>query len=325
MTVIVNAIWDGKVCQIVDRQISRSGMLRPVEVVDTTSVKVCVVRCSNALFSVAYTGIAVAHGQWMDAIVARCLAHRPLSETMMQPGIRWLLRPLHVVIRELAINLNGQLNSDNQTRSASIQFSIAGWHLGRNPTPFLWNLLRDLPEKNGMRYFRLQRQSIGKFLRTYPSGLHAESLGDIGNVVDERLWLLEKVDGFTHDDVERHIRDAIIARSEQTATVGRSVLAVQLDPRDINGQVTFTNYPSSEDDSRPHLQSGWTLSPFMVCSPGTSSTVGATYSSCSKYVEGGYIDVNANLHVRTRVPIEAVHHGGAMVLSFGTQSREPVP
>lgn len=324
MTVIVNAIWGGKVCQVVDRQISRSSGLGQVEVIDTESVKVCIVRCSNALFSIAYTGIAAAHGQWMDGIVARCLAHRPLAEAMIQPGVRWLLRPLHVVIRELAINLSGRLNSDSQTRNASIQFSIAGWHLGRSPKPFLWDLLRDPPERNGMRYFRLQRQLVGKFLRTYPSGLHAESLGDIGMVVDERLSLLEKTDNFTHDDVERHIRDAIIVRSEQTATVGRSVLAIQLDPNDTNGQVTFTSYPNLENDARPQLQSGWTLSPFMVCSPSYSSTFGATYSSCSKYVEGGYIDVKANLHVRTRLPIEAVHHGGPIALSFGTQSRTPL-
>ena len=133
MTVIVNSFWGGRITQVVDRQISRritrSG---PVEVVDPASTKVCVVLCGNALLSIAYTGVAVAHLQWMDSVIASCLAHRPLDKAMVEPGAIWLARPVHTVISELTLNLNGRLNSDPLARGLDLHLSIVGWHLGRS-------------------------------------------------------------------------------------------------------------------------------------------------------------------------------------------------
>jgi hypothetical protein len=132
MTVIVNAIWGGRITQVVDRQISRrvDGFGR-VEVIDPTSTKVCVVLCSNALLSIAYTGVAVANHQWMDSVMASCLAHRTLDEAMVQPGTPLLGRPVHTVIHELGLNLNWRLNADPQSRGSALRVSIVGWHLGR--------------------------------------------------------------------------------------------------------------------------------------------------------------------------------------------------
>lgn len=69
MTVIVNTIWGNRISQIVDRQISQRGAGGSASVVDALSTKACVVLCSNALASIAYTGIAVAHQRWVDAVV----------------------------------------------------------------------------------------------------------------------------------------------------------------------------------------------------------------------------------------------------------------
>ena len=113
MTVIINAIWGGRITQVVDRQISRRAS-RAVEVVDLASTKVCVVRCSNALLSIAYTGVAVVKLGWMDSVLADCLAHRRLEAAIIQPGTPWLGRSAHMVIGELAINLNGRLNPTRQ-------------------------------------------------------------------------------------------------------------------------------------------------------------------------------------------------------------------
>ena len=326
MTVIVNTIWVGRVCQVVDRQISKATIDgRQVEVVDTTSTKVCVALCSNALISIAYTGVAVAHQQWMDTMIASCLAHRPLSEAMIQPGIPGLGRPVHTVIHELSLNLNGRLNSDARARNEDVRISVVGWHLGRRHTALAWELRRGTRQTNGLRYFEIVRHPLGKFLRAQPSGLWVESLGNAGATVDDRLRALGQSTGFTHDDVERYVRDAIISRAAETATVGRAVLAVQLDPFDRDGHVQFTSYPDTDDTAPPLLQSGWTLTRTMVCSPSTSSTLGASCSPCGRYITGGYGDAGVNLQVRTRLPANIVHLGGPSVITFGTQRRSVAP
>ncbi len=329
MTVIVNAILAGRVLQIVDRQISRTvGTGIQAQVIDTTSTKVCVVRCANALVSIAYTGVAVASQQWMDLVLARCLAQRRLEYAMIQPGTHALARPIHVVMKQLAINLNGKLNADERTRREDILFSIAGWHLGRRLTPLLWQLKRGPMQSNGNRYFELDRTEhrVGKFLREDPYGLYMEHLGDSGATVDSTLREIRHTTGANvEDELERFICAAIRARAAETTTVGSSILAVQLDPRNREGQIQFTTYPDDAAIAPPPLQSGWTLTPAMICSPSSCSTFGATYSDCGNYIMGGYIHMEDNVHVRTRLPVSDAHHGGPVAISFGTQRRIEAP
>ena len=175
-----------------------------------------------------------------------------------------------------------------------------------------------------MRYFNVMHNPVGRFLRHHPSGLSIESLGDPSLAVDERLRAIAQTVGYTHDDVERHIVEAIGVRATQTLTVGASCLAVQLDPRECGGQAQFTYYPAKDaegDAAVPTFITGWVLTERMICSPGTQSTFGSTVSACGKYVIGGFSDGITNLHVRARLPSEVVHHGGPHVMAFGSQTR----
>lgn len=328
MTVIVNAIWGGRVCQVVDRQISRRAKLgHRVTVEDRFSTKVCAALCSDALLTIAYTGVAVANQQWMDSVIASCLAHRKLSPAMLQSGAPSLARPAHIVIRELATNLNGRLNGDSHARLLDLHLTVAGWHLGNGLRPLSWELERDPPETNGMRYFRVRQNKVGKFLRENPQGLQLEFFGDTDASFERYLRALGETSGFTHDDVERYVVEGIRMRSKHTLTVGSSCLAVQLDQHDAEGHVQFTHYPSCDaDDSQAStFMSGWVLTPRLISSPGTQTTLGSRYSPCGRYVEGGFSDVGTNLQVRTRLPMENVHHGGPNVIHFGTQQRRPTP
>jgi hypothetical protein len=325
VTVILNTIWGGRVSQIVDRQITRrvsSGDF--FELVDPASMKICVVLCSNALVSIAYTGVAVANSEWMDATVASCLAHRRLATAMIQPGAPLLARPLHILIRELAWNLNERLNCDKRARADNLQLSIVGWHLGRRLTPLAWELRRGRLEPNGMRYFRLIRNPVGKFLRECPTGLWAQSLGDTGTSVDAKLKALGKTRGFTHDDVEHYAKDVIGDRARETSTVGPECIGVQLDPLDTEGEVQFTYYPRSSSETVPALLSAWVLTPTIVCAPAAQSTFGTTFSACGAYRVGGFRDCRANLHVRTRLPASIVHYAGSVRIAYATQERAPV-
>ena len=175
-----------------------------------------------------------------------------------------------------------------------------------------------------MRCFRINRHPVGKFLRRCPTGLWAESLGDTGTTVDSRLQALGKTRGFTHDDVELYAKEAIAARSTETATDGAECLAVQLDPVDAGGQVQFTYYPGPNAVNAPTFLTGWVLTPTIVCSPGMESTSGSTFSECGKYIVGGFTDCGASLNVRTRLPSAYAHYGGPVVMSYGTQARAPV-
>lgn len=323
MTVIVNTIWGNRISQIVDRQISQRGPGDSASVVDTLSTKACVVLCSNALVSIAYTGIAVAHQRWMDTVVASCLAHRELDTAMIQPGAIYLARPIHTIIHELSINLNGRLNSDARARGADLRLSVIGWHLGNEPRPFSWELVRGAEQDNGRRYFTIIRHPAGKFLRQHPRGLWAETLGDVGRTVDDGVRSLERTEGFTHDDVERHIKNVITERATETVTVGGESLAIQLDPFDSEGQVQITRYPSPDSQDAALLMTCWVLTPRLICSPGNESTYGCSYSPCGHYLTSGFSDGNTNLKVRTRLPLETAHFGGLAVLAYGTQKRCP--
>ena len=324
MTVIVNTIWGNRINQIVDRQISQQRVGGSTSVVDALSTKACVLLCSNALASVAYTGTAVAHGRWMDTVIASCLAHRELDTAMIQPGAPNLARPIHTIIHELLINLNGRLNSDPRARGADLRLSVTGWQLGKRPRPFSWELVRGPKQDTGMRYFTIIHHPVGKFLREHPRGLWAETLGDPGATVDERVRALELTEAFTHDDVERHIKNAIAARARETVTVGCESLAIQLDPFDSEGQVQITRYPSPNCQDPALLMTCWVLTPRLICSPGTESTFGCTYSACGNYLVGGFSDGDTNLKVRTRLPLETAHFGGPAVLAYDTQKRRPL-
>lgn len=206
MTVIVNTVWGGRVSQVVDRQISRKVVDEGHSVVDRESNKVLIVLTKDALVSIAYTGIAVADCKWMDCVIANCLAHRKLDNAMIQSGIPYLARPIHAIIDELALNLNGKLNGDKVARTLDLKLSIVGFHFSDKQTPLAWELSRGRKKESGFRYFKVTKRKLGKFLREHPNGLWGETLGDSGNTVDEGLAALSQTEGMTHDDVELYIR-----------------------------------------------------------------------------------------------------------------------
>lgn len=320
MTVIINTIWGGRVTQIVDRQISRSAGVQGCEVVDSKSNKVCVVLTRDALVSIAYTGIAVSHETWIDCVIADCLAHRKLKSTMIQPGSRYLARPLHAIIHELSLNLNGILNSDKRARLYDLRLSIVGLHFSNRPTPLAWELRRGSKEKNGNRYFDIVKHKVGKFLRENPGGLWGETSGNPGTTVDEGLKSLADTDGFTHDDVERHIRDLVMKRSTETKTVSPECIAVQLDLRKTDGHAQITFYPKE----RSPLLSPWILTPRMICAPTLTLSSNLPISDCEKYSIGGFEDGNTKLNVLTRIPVEYRQQESG-VISIKFQNRAKIP
>lgn len=324
MTVIMNTIWGRRVSQVIDRHIT-SYEMRP-RVLDPISTKQCVVLCGNALAVFGYTGTAIVNLSWMDTVLANCLAHRSLETAMIQRSTQHLGRAIHVIVKDLALNLNGRLNSlrsDEHARSADLTISIVGWHLGRRYTPFAWELRRGPQLSKKKRYFQLFYNKVGKVLRCSPNGLWGETLGDPGATVDTALQNLANTSGFSHDDVEIYTKEAIRERSKETNTVGGGCIAIQLDPLDASGHVQVTYYPDSPTGEPPSFLSPWILTPAMICAPALQSTVGHSYSECGKYVQGGFVDPQTNLHVRTRLPAHTVHHGRPLVVSYGTQHRTP--
>ena len=300
MTVIVNTIWGGKVTQIVDRQITIERVRNNYEVYDSESNKLCVILARNALVSIAYTGIAVAHQRWIDCIIAECLAHRELENSMIQPGAAYLNRPIHTIVKELSWNLNGRLNSDNRSRVENLRISIIGFHLTGSYTPLAWELSRGNKEKNGNRYFQITKHKVGKFLRENPAGLWGDTLGNPGKTIDEGMQKLSNIVGLDHDGVERYVSDLIKKRSTETSTVSKCCISVQLDPFNNDGQVQVTFYPTTIS---PFL-SPWVMTPRLICSPALATSSMAKESECSNYVIGGFEDVNTNLNVLTRIPSE---------------------
>jgi hypothetical protein len=272
--------------------------------VDKESNKICLVQTPNAIFSMAYTGVAVANHAWFDCVIANCLAHRQLALALVQPGSRYLARPMHVILDELRVNLNGQLNLDPKAKLESLTVSIVGWHLGRRLTPFFWKMSRGSQNENGFRYFEMTREHVGKFLRKCPNGLYADYLGDTGTLVQQRLDQLESTNGWNHDDVERHIRQAILDRSKETQTVSGDCLAVQIDPTDGDGHFQVTFYPAQRQDGGYPLVSPWVLTPRMICAPSITSSAYGKMSECGAYLTAGFSDGNTKLHIRTRIPKE---------------------
>ncbi len=320
MTVIINTIWGGRVTQTVDRQISRNIGNQNYEKVDSESNKVCIVLTRDALVSIAYTGVAVAHENWMDCVIADCLAHRKLKFAMVQPGTPDLARPLHTIINELSLNLNGKLNSDKKSRLYDLQVSIVGLHFSNRPKPLAWELRRGKKEQNGNRYFKVTKHNVGKFLREHPSGLWGETLGNSGNTVEEGLKALAKIEGFTHDDVERYLKNLIMKRSDETQSVSPECVSVQLDLRKSDGHAQFTFYPMKESP----LLSPWVLTPRMICAPSLMSSSNLPVSDCGRYSIGGFEDGNTNLNVLTRFPVEFKQQQSG-IISVKFQDRAKIP
>lgn len=324
MTVIINTIWGGRVCQIVDRHISRSPKNGPVQVIDKLSTKACVFLCKNALASIAYTGISVAHNHWMDTVIASCLARdRKLSDAMIQLGSSLLSRPVHTIIKELSFNLNGQLNSDSSAREHDLHLSIVGWQIynhHKHPRPFSWEMSRDTKDRDGRRYFAIKQNKL--IFREYPHALWGETLGSPGNTINNRLLELEAKKDFTHDDVEKYFKEAISIRATETPTVGSGCLAIQLNPLNADWQVQFTNYPDAYSQEPPRFISAWVLTPRMICAPGWKSASSYDFSECGKYLMDGFKDHQTKLKVRTRLPIDDAHFGGPSKISYGTQQRK---
>jgi len=324
MTVIVNTIWGGRISQIVDRQISQSLTDGTHAVVDAESNKVVIAFTRDAVVSIAYTGVAVANQTWVDCQIANCLAHTNLEMAFVQCGTRYLFRPVHVVIKELAINLNGCLNSDRRARIEDLTISVVGWHLGKQLKPFAWELRRGERQENGMRYFKLvtSLNRVGKFFREKPNGLWGETLGVPGALVDGRLSGLAKTTGLNHDDVEFYLRDAIRERARETTTVSSDCVAVQLDPRAEDWNVRVTYYPSeSRADGHP-LLSPWVLTSRLICAPTKYSSNFLPVSDCGRYALGGFEEGNTNLKVQLRLPIEMIQN--ARRISAAALTR-PVP
>lgn len=326
MTIIVSTIWGGRISIVVDRRISRRLSSNSITVVDDESNKLLVVQCRGALFAIAYTGVAVAQQRWMDSVIADCLAHRKLYPALVQPGSSLLARPAYALINELKINLNGALNTGTPSRAERLEVLVQGWEYGKKRLiPFSCKLIRGPRQPNGNRYFELHHHPVSTFFRENPSGLWGETLGDDGGATDKALGVLSSTAGFTHDDVERHIRQAVKDRSRETPTVSPSCVAVQVDPRVADGHILFTHYPHEASDAGYPFLSPWVMTPRMICSPSLSTSAYAPHSKCGRYLLGGFSDGNTNLHVVTRLPIEHAMAQSSGVLSWGYQPRPKVP
>lgn len=325
MTVIVSSICGGKISIAIDRRVSQ-GVGTAVNVVDDESNKLLVVRCRGALFAIVYTGVAVADQSWMDCVIANCLAHRQLEAGLAQTGAAHLARPAHALIDELRLNLNGVLNTDKGARNEGILVLVQGWEIRRNYlAPFSYKLTRGEPEPDGYRYVTLSHQAVGKFFRRRPRGLWAETLGDSGGAIDRSVRSLELVCGFTHDDIERHISRGIFERSKETPTVSASSVAVQLDPRIRDGQITFTYYPRGDVIEGHPILSPWVMTPRLISSSSMSTSAFAKESECGKYLLGGFSDVNTGTHLVARLPTENGVKTQDGPIRFSVQDRNKTP
>ncbi len=244
---------------------------------------------------------------------------------MIQPGSWFLSRQMHELIENLAFNLPIRLRNDPAVRVEGLTLAIVGWHLRPEPIPFLWELLWTPSAQRIGGRMMINRLQVAKHFRSFPSGLWLQSWGDIGTTFDDKLRQLENTTGFTHDDVERYIVGCVVQRSRETQTVGDACLATQLDPRDEEGHVQFSYYPSLQSDVPNSLFSGWLLTPTLISAPTLATTRGSSYSACNRYVEGGFYDTKSGISVRTRLPLQHISHGGPEVIGYGTATRTPPP
>jgi len=320
MTVIINTVWGGRISQVVDRQISKETDRHGYDVIDPESNKVLIALMKDALVSIAYTGIAVADSVWMDCVIANCLAHRKLGNAMIQPGIPYLMRPIHTVVKELALNLSGKLNREKVAKTHGLRVSIVGFHLSEKQTPLAWELSIGEKEENGVRYFKVTQHKLGKFLREHPNGLWGETLGNPGDTIDEGLAELGKTEGMNHDDVELFIKELIRKRASETESISAECIAVQIDLRRPDSQVQVTFYPKGN----AKLLTPWVLTPRLVSAPSVMSSSCLPVSECGKYVLGGFEDRNTNLSIRSRLPVEYTEeYKGAISMAFKDRAKIP--
>lgn len=324
MTILTTTIWGGRVSLVADRQISRKAT-GSTQVVATDASKALVVLCGNALFTVAYTGVATAKSIWLDEAIAGCLAFKPVKAAMVQPGSWFLARPVHELLKNLAFNLPIRLRSDPSLASEGLTLAVAGWHLRPRLQPFVWELGWASAARNIGGSMSITQHKVAKHFRHFRGGLWLQTWGDTGEHFEEKMRSLTKSEGLTHDDVERFIVNSIAERSRETLTVGDECIAVQLDPLDREGHVQFSYYPGAQADDPNSLLSGWLLTPTMISAPTRETTRGGTYSLCSRYITGGFYDMKAKLAVRTRLPVQAMRHGGPVVLGYSVAPRTPPP
>lgn len=324
MTILTATIRGGRISVVVDRQLSRPTRFG-LSVVNKEASKLLVAFCGNAIFAVTYTGVAVADSIWMDEAIASCLAFRKLESAMLQPGSWLLSRPVHELLNNLAFNLPIRLRTLPTIATQGLTLAVTGWHLRPRLQPFACELTWGKTAGQVGGSLGITRRQVAKHFKHFPGGLWLQALGDTGERYEETMQDLASSQGLTHDDIERYVVEAIVARSKETASVGEQCLALQLDPRDHDGQVQFTYYPGSIGADPHSFLTGWTLSPTMINSPTRESTSGSQYSSCNRYAVGGFSDSNSKLFIRTRLPIESMNHGGPVVISYATEKRNPPP
>jgi hypothetical protein len=325
VTILVAAVWGGRVSVVVDRQVSQRTSAG-LQVVDAEASKLLVVMCGNALFSISYTGVAVTSEMWMDEAIASCLAFRQIKPAMVQPGGGFFLaRPVHELLKNLAFNLPIRLRANPSVSTLGLTFAIAGWHLGPKSQPFIWEMTWQPEAANVGGSMSITRHQVAKHFRQFRTGIWMETWGDTDRAFVEKMNSIARTTvRLTHDDVEQRIVDAIAERSGKTLSVGGQCLALQLDLRyALQAPIQFTYYPTPSAHDPHQLLSGWLLTPTMIHSPTRESTGGSDYSTCGRYLLGGFSDQTAPLHVRTRIPIASVRHGGPTVMSYAVQVREP--
>lgn len=324
MTLIVASIWGGRASIVADRRISRAtGSVTTT--VEEEAAKLLAVYCGNALFGLAYTGIAVSGGAWIDQAIASCLAFRDVKPALIQPGSFSLRRPLHEILNNLAFNIPIRLRESRGVKATGLTLTAVGWQLGRRLVPFICELTLAPDSLHIGGRMRVVWHPVAKHFRHSPSGLWIQTWGDEDADLELRLRALAETHGLTHDDVERYVVDTIVQRGTRTPTVGDQCLALQIDPCRRDAQLQFSYYPNVSAEDPHSLLSGWVLAPTSIHSPTRETTQGAAFSECGQYVEGGYSDPNCGLIVRTRLPTSAMRLGRPMIISIGAQKRRMPP
>ena len=324
MTLIVASVWGGRVSIVADRRISKVTS-SSIAVVEEEAAKILTVYCADALCAITYTGIATVHGRWMDQTIANCLTMRTVEPAMIQPGSFFLGRPAHEILRNLAFNLPIRLRGVAGLSSTGLTLAVAGWHLRPRRQPFVAELTLTSESTAVGGSMKVKWYPVAKHFRHFPSGLWMQAWGDDDTALESTLRSLENTTGYTHDDVERFVVQAVLDRAQTTRTVGGQCLAVQLDPARPDAHIQFTYYPS-ESARDPHsFLSGWVMAPTSIHTPTRENTRGGAFSDCGQYVHGGYSDPNAGLFVRTRLPTSAMKLGGPLLMSYEAERPCPPP
>lgn len=314
MTVIVRAVLGDRVLLVVDRKITQQFSDGTFQAVDNDSNKVLVVQSLNALMLVAYTGVAVTHQKWMDHKLAELLTHQELGPVLAQPGAPMLARNRHEIIRELVLNLNGQLNSDPRIKSDRLRVVISGIEFRSRCLPFSCVLARDIksgyPESisgaKGNLYFSLNYEKLPK----YCAELQIDTYGDDGGGSGIKQLIrteIEKVFAreWSYDSIERALVSTVREWSKRTETVSPECTAIQCSPFSESGDhIKSTFYPIGDEKTKYPFFYPWVLTPRLISAPTITTSSTMSVSNCRRYSIGGFTDGNTNLTVQTRIPIE---------------------